>query len=80
MAAVRNSVRDDRIEYRGFSILIDVDESPGAVVGRADLFKRNDFRGRLAVGSADRSPEAVRHKLRCLAKSKVDRWASAGMA
>ncbi|RZL93396.1 MAG: hypothetical protein EOP82_07435 [Variovorax sp.] len=65
------------IVYRGVSISlsIEVDPAGGSVFGHADLFANNEFKGRLALGSARCRPEEIRDRLRCFAKSKVDVWA-----
>ncbi|MDM0110247.1 hypothetical protein QTH97_35530 [Variovorax sp. J22R24] len=66
------------IVYRGVSISIRVDRAGDRVFGHADLFADDEFKARLALGSARGCPEDIRDPLRCLAKSKVDVWAVAG--
>jgi hypothetical protein len=67
-----DGVMPGRIEYRGVSIEIDVDGGSG--YGYADLFAGHEFRGRLAIAGTRREPQAIRERLRLLAKSKVDVW------
>jgi hypothetical protein len=70
---MRNAIsRPRRIEYRGTSILIDVQESLDGVFGHADLFARSQFKGRLSLGSRCRGREEVQNELESLARAKVD--------
>ncbi|RST47884.1 hypothetical protein [Variovorax sp. MHTC-1] len=63
-------------EYRGISISIKVDSAADSVFGHADLFANDEFKARLSLGSARSRPDEVRDRLRCLAKAKVDVWAT----
>ncbi|HEY2257992.1 MAG TPA: hypothetical protein VGI11_20330 [Variovorax sp.] len=56
------------VEYRGTSIRINVAGKPGDLYGHADLFSRDEFKGRLALGNASCEPAALQRKLRLLAK------------
>jgi hypothetical protein len=67
-------------EYRGVSISISVDSAADSVFGHADLFANDEFKARLLLGSASSRPEEVCDRLRCLAKAKVDLWATVGSA
>ena len=62
------------IDYRGVSILIRVEPTDDGVFGHADLFAKDQFKGRLSVGAGRAQPDDVRRRLRCLAKAKVDTW------
>ncbi|WP_431275895.1 hypothetical protein ACQ858_06295 [Variovorax ureilyticus] len=66
----------DPIIYRDFSIAINVERAGDRVFGHADLFAANELKGRISLGSATKRPREVREKLRCLAKAKVDVWAT----
>jgi hypothetical protein len=61
-----------RVEYRGTSILIDVQQSLDGVFGHADLFARSHFKGRLSLGSRCRGRGEVQKELEFLARAKVD--------
>ncbi len=69
------------IDYRGITIKFDVDKKPQEVVGRADLFKGDEFAERITIRSPKAAPEELCARLRLLAKAKVDvrslasRWA-----
>ena len=62
------------IDYRGISIRIQVEHTGDGVFGHADLFAKDQFKGRLSVGAGRAQPDDVRRRLRCLAKAKVDTW------
>jgi hypothetical protein len=66
----------DPIVYRDVSIAINVEKAGGHVFGHADLFKKSEFKGRISIGSARSRPREVRERLRCLAKARVDVWAT----
>ena len=66
----------DPILYRDVAIAIQVEGAEGRVFGHADLFKNDQFKGRISLGSVRRRARDVRDRLRCLAKAKVDVWAT----
>ena len=66
----------DPIIYRDVSIAIKVEKDGDRVFGHADLFRKNEFKGRISLGSTRRRSREVRDKLRHLAKAKVDVWAT----
>jgi len=68
----------DPIVYRDVSIAIKIERDRGRVFGHADLFAKNEFRGRISLGSTRGRSKEVRDKLRRLAKAKVDVWATVG--
>lgn len=70
----------DPIVYRDVSIAIKVQKAGGRVFGHADLFAKDEFKGRISLGSARRRAKEVRDRLRILAKAKVDVWAIAQSA
>ena len=70
----------ETLAYRGMSIAIKVDGDSDSVYGRADVHAGDDFKGRLACGSAQRRPEEVLERVRCLAKAKVNAWSVAPSA
>jgi hypothetical protein len=72
----RKLVQADRLP----AISINVEKDGGHVFGHADLFTKNGFKGRICVGKAGGRTREVRDKLRCLAKAKVDVWATLGSA
>ena len=62
----------DSFSYRGVAVTIRVERAHGHVFGHADLLAEGgEFMGRVSLGSA-RSSADVRHRLRCLAKAKID--------
>jgi hypothetical protein len=66
----------DPIVYRDVSISIKVERAGGRTFGHADLFRKNEFKGRISLGSVRRRTSDVRDRLRRLAKAKVDVWAT----
>lgn len=62
------------IVYRDVAIAIKVEKAGAHVFGHADLFKKDQFKGRISLGSARARSKEVRDRLRCLAKAKVDVW------
>ena len=70
----------DPIVYRDVAIAIKVQRAGARVFGHADLFEKNEFKGRISLGSARRRSKEVRDRLRILAKAKVDVWATVGSA
>jgi hypothetical protein len=66
----------DAILYRDDAIAINVQRAGGRIFGHADLIKKNEFKGRISLGSARSRSREVRDRLRILAKAKVDVWAT----
>lgn len=66
----------DAMVYRGVAIGINVQRAGGRFFGHADLIKKNEFKGRISLGSARSRSREVRDRLRILAKAKVDVWAT----
>ncbi|MDR6859583.1 hypothetical protein [Variovorax guangxiensis] len=66
----------DAIVYRDVSIAINVQRAGDRVFGHADLVKKNEFKGRISLGSVRNRSREVRDRLRMLAKAKVDVWAT----
>jgi hypothetical protein len=66
----------DAIVYRDVDIAIKVQRAGGHVIGHADLVKKNEFKGRISLGSGRSRSREVRDRLRMLAKAKVDVWAT----
>ena len=66
----------DAIIYRDVAIAIKVQRAGGHVFGHADLVKKNEFKGRISLGSVRSRSREVRDRLRILAKAKVDVWAT----
>ncbi|OUM02729.1 hypothetical protein [Variovorax sp. JS1663] len=64
----------DPIVYRDVSIAIKVQREGDRIFGHADLFAKNEFKGRISLGSARSRSRQVRDRLRILAKAKVDVW------
>jgi BMFP domain-containing protein YqiC len=64
----------DAIVYRDVDIAIKVQKTGNGVFGHADLVRRNEFKGRISLGSVRSRSREVRDRLRMLAKAKVDVW------
>ncbi|WHZ11740.1 MAG: hypothetical protein OJF60_002179 [Burkholderiaceae bacterium] len=74
------STSSDAVIYRGVSIAIKVQRAGARVFGHADLFEKDEFKGRISLGSNRHRSRDVRDRLRVLAKAKVDLWATIGAA
>lgn len=71
---MRHASSSDCIDYGDVRIAIKLERSRDRVFGHADLFKADEFKGRISLGSNRARADVVRERLRCLAKAKVDVW------
>ncbi|PSL80416.1 hypothetical protein C7T35_32225 [Variovorax sp. WS11] len=66
----------DAIVDRDAAIAVKVPKTGGCVLGHADLLTKNEFKGRISLGSMRSRSREVRDRLRRLARAKVGVWAT----